>query len=64
MKNRHLTDDVDIKRAVARGRWMVRELIGVIQLKKYRTLKKRYSPEQDIDPLAAAAAIAKNKFGV
>jgi hypothetical protein len=40
--NAHLTDEVEIKRAVARGRWMVRELQGVIKLKKYREMKKRY----------------------
>ena len=33
----------EIKRAVARGRWYVRnEITGVIKLKKYRTMKQRY----------------------
>ncbi len=32
----------EMRKAVARGRFMVREMIGVIQLKKYRTLKRRY----------------------
>lgn len=32
----------ELRKAVARGRFMVREMIGVIQLKKYRTLKRRY----------------------
>jgi hypothetical protein len=41
-KNATLTDEVEIRRAVARGRWMVRELQGVIKLKKYREMKKRY----------------------
>jgi len=42
-KNKDLTDEVEIKRAVARGRWYVRnELTAVIQLKKYRTIKERY----------------------
>ena len=41
--NAHLTDEFEIKRAVARGRWYVRnELTGIIKLKKYRTLKSRY----------------------
>ncbi|KAG8467654.1 hypothetical protein KFE25_006706 [Diacronema lutheri] len=39
----HLQDELEIKRAVARGRWMVRELQGIIKLKKYREMKKRYS---------------------
>ena len=43
---------------------MVRELIGVIQLKKYRTLKKRYGDQPTDDPVADAAAVAREKFGV
>lgn len=38
----------ELRKAVGRGRFMVREMIGVIQLKKYRTLKRRYdNPEKD-----------------
>jgi hypothetical protein len=33
----------EIRKAVGKGRYMIREMIGVIQLKKYRTLKKRYN---------------------
>jgi hypothetical protein len=36
----------EIRRAVARGRYMVREMIGVIQLKKYRAMKQRYYDDQ------------------
>lgn len=32
----------ELRKAVGRGRFMIREMIGVIQLKKYRTLKQRY----------------------
>lgn len=32
----------EIRQAVGKGRFMVREMIGVIQLKKYRTMNKRY----------------------
>ena len=32
----------EIRRAVGKGRHMVREMIGIIQLKKYRTMKRRY----------------------
>jgi len=32
----------EIKRAVAKGRAMEREMIGIIRLKKYRAMKKRY----------------------
>ena len=45
-QNAELTDEVEIRRAVAKGRFMVREMQAVIQLKKYRTLKKRYSQEE------------------
>lgn len=35
----------ELRKAVGKGRYMIREMIGVIQLKKYRTLKQRYSNE-------------------
>ena len=35
--------ETEILRAVAKGRHMIREMKGVIQLKKYRTLKQRYT---------------------
>ena len=44
-KRAALTDDVEIKRAVAYGRYMVKEMVGVIQLKKYRTIKRRYAED-------------------
>ncbi|GMI61088.1 hypothetical protein ScalyP_jg9569 [Parmales sp. scaly parma] len=36
----------ELAKAVARGRWMCREMIGVIQLKKYRAMKQRYEIEK------------------
>jgi hypothetical protein len=39
----------ELTKAVARGRFMVREMEGVIQLKKYRAMKKRYGQPAD-DP--------------
>eukprot|EP00494_Astrolonche_serrata_P016071 UN16234 len=42
-QNSHLTDETDIKSKVAIGRFWVREMLGVIKLKKYRTIKNRYS---------------------
>ncbi|EKX42044.1 hypothetical protein GUITHDRAFT_74318 [Guillardia theta CCMP2712] len=45
--NRHLEDDIEIRRAVARGRWYIRnELCAIIQFKKYRVMKERYSPHE------------------
>jgi len=32
----------ELRKAVAKGRYMIREMIGIIQLKKYRSLKERY----------------------
>ncbi|KAG7343686.1 hypothetical protein IV203_021694 [Nitzschia inconspicua] len=32
----------EIRKAVGKGRFMIREMIGVIQLKKYRTMHRRY----------------------
>ena len=41
-QNASLTEEDDIMRAVAKGRWWVKELIGIVQLRKYRTLRQRY----------------------
>ena len=41
-ENAHLTDDIEVKKAIKGGRYMVRELYGVSQLKKYRSMKERY----------------------
>lgn len=48
---RHLTADADIKQAVHEGRWWVREMIGAIQLRKYRAMKKRYYDDGGVDGL-------------
>ena len=37
----------EILQAVARGRHMIKEMIGVIQLKKYREMNKRYCDLQE-----------------
>jgi len=42
LQNKDLTDEVEIRRKVAVGRFWVREMESVIYLKKYRTLRKRY----------------------
>eukprot|EP00912_Choanoflagellata_sp_UC4_P000014 UC4_evm1s10 len=47
LKNAHLEDEVEIRRAVSRGRWYLRnEMIGAIQLRKYRKIKQRYEAEE------------------
>ena len=47
----------ELRKAVAKGRHMVREMIGVIQLKKYRTMKKRYDHHNNNinDPVISVA---------
>jgi hypothetical protein len=40
--NKDLTDDVDIKKAVGKGRYWVRELNAISKLHKYRQMNKRY----------------------
>jgi len=42
-----LQDEVKVKQAVAYGRYMVKEMIGIIQLKKYRAMKNRYDAGSD-----------------
>lgn len=37
----------EIRIAVGKGRHYVREMIGIIQLKKYRAMKQRYGGSQD-----------------
>jgi hypothetical protein len=37
----------ELRKAVGKGRYMIREMIGVIQLKKYRSLKRRYGDSDD-----------------
>jgi hypothetical protein len=43
-----LTPDCEreLRKAVGKGRYMIREMMGVIQLKKYRTMKRRYDDNQ------------------
>lgn len=43
--NASLSSDRDIMKAVAYGRWMVREEQGRVRLKQYRMLQQRYNPE-------------------
>ncbi|CAB9518142.1 flavoprotein regulatory factor 1 [Seminavis robusta] len=42
----------EMRRAVAKGRFMIREMVGVIQLKKYRTMKRRYASDDRYEDTA------------
>ena len=41
------SDEEELLRAVHKGRAAVKEMMGVIQLKKYRSLKQRYDSNKD-----------------
>ena len=41
-KRANIADGLELNRAIHYGRYMVKEMTGVIQLKKYRTLRQRY----------------------
>eukprot|EP00924_Labyrinthula_sp_SR-Ha-C_P005005 snap_masked-scaffold_1-processed-gene-18.16-mRNA-1 protein AED:0.44 eAED:0.44 QI:0/-1/0/1/-1/1/1/0/99 len=45
-QNKDVTDEKKIRKLVHEGRFYVKEMQNVIQLKKYRTLKRRYDTEQ------------------
>ena len=45
MKNRDLQEPKNIELMIARGNYVVKELEALYMLRKYRTLKKRYSDQ-------------------
>mmetsp|Transcript_46082 Transcript_46082/g.90844 ORF Transcript_46082/g.90844 Transcript_46082/m.90844 type:complete len:119 (+) Transcript_46082:74-430(+) len=61
--NQRVTDDFEVKKCVAKGRWMVREMQAVMAMKKYRTLRKRYDPfeAQHHNTMTAEALLDKQK---
>ena len=40
--NASIEHDAEILHAVNQGRWWVKEIVGVIQFKKYRAMRQRY----------------------
>ncbi|KAL4224694.1 LYR motif-containing protein 5 [Mactra antiquata] len=46
MKNKDITDPVEIENLIARGEFVKKELEALYMLKKYRTLKRRYYDEK------------------
>jgi hypothetical protein len=49
----------ELRKAVGKGRYMIREMMGVIQLKKYRTMKRRYDDNQIISADGMDLLLAK-----
>jgi hypothetical protein len=47
--NDNQNDVEELYHAVHRGRHMIKEMIGIIQLHKYRTMKKRYPNDKQVD---------------
>ncbi len=45
--NAGLTQEEDIMRAIRRGRWQVKEMAAVVQLRKYRQLRNRYGDARE-----------------
>lgn len=43
-----VTEEIDIKRAVASGRYWVRELAAVDKIKKFREMSKRYDSKETV----------------
>lgn len=42
LKNKDIHDDIEFKKAIAYGRYQVRELVAINKLHKYRQMKHRY----------------------
>lgn len=56
--NASLTSDADILHAVNQGRWWAKEMVGVIQFKKYRAMRQRYGgADGGVSPEALERAV-------
>lgn len=51
LNNKDVVDELELRRAIHKGRYMVKEMIGVIQLKKYRAMNDRYTSMELRDAL-------------
>lgn len=47
MKNRHVTDTEEIRKLIARGEYVCREITATYHLRKYRAMKRRYYSEDE-----------------
>ena len=48
-KNAVLGTEAELMRAIRRGRWQVKEMTAIIQLRKYRQLRQRYGDAREDD---------------
>mmetsp|Transcript_15635 Transcript_15635/g.33864 ORF Transcript_15635/g.33864 Transcript_15635/m.33864 type:complete len:117 (+) Transcript_15635:96-446(+) len=51
-----------LRKAVGRGRYVIREMEGTIQLKKYRTMRRRYG--EGVDVAGETSRIGKYVNGI
>lgn len=47
MKNKDITNEIELKKAIVFGRYWVRELRAVTTLAKYRAMKRRYDNKDE-----------------
>lgn len=47
MKNKDQKDPTEIRKLIARGEYVIREIVATYDLRKYRSLKKRYYGDGD-----------------
>jgi hypothetical protein len=60
--NNNGNDVNELYHAVHRGRQMVKEMIGIVQLHKYRTMKQRYNSDTENSDTTTITAAAKELF--
>ena len=46
-EKQNITDEVELKKAIAFGRYWVREIVAISKLHKYRSLNNRYGKSDD-----------------
>jgi hypothetical protein len=60
--NNNDNDVNELYHAVHRGRQMVKEMIGIVQLHKYRTMKQRYNSDTEKSATTTITTAAKELF--
>ena len=44
--NSKIEDDLELKKAIHKGRYWVKEIVAISKLHKYRALKRNYYPDE------------------
>lgn len=45
--NRDITDDLELKKAIHKGRYWVKEIVAISKMHKYRAMNKRYGKQDE-----------------